>query len=72
MYTIIKANTHPYPWVVLTLRSHTGEDGFWCISDVHAEELILQAYHTTSYEGVVLDALPECGGWIDESDINKL
>lgn len=72
MYTIINANTYLYPWVILTIRSQIGELIYWCISDVHAEEDILQAYHTTIYKGVVLDNLPQHGSWISLQDINRL
>ena len=72
MYTIINANTYFAPWVILLLRSHLGEEGYWCISDVHAEEDILRVYHTTIYKGVVLDNLPQHGSWISLQDINRL
>ena len=72
MYTIIKAKTYLYPWVILLLRSHLGEEGYWCLSDVHAEECILDAYNATKYEGIVMDGTPTHGSWIEPQDINKL
>ena len=72
MFTIIKANTYLYTWVILLLRSHTGEEGYWCIDDVSAEEYILEAYNSKEYVGIVLDELPKHGSWIKKSDINKL
>lgn len=72
MYTIIHANTCLYPWVILLLRSHLGEEGYWCIDDVNAEECILEAYNAKKYEGIVLNELPAHGSWIKRTDINKL
>lgn len=71
MYTIIKAKTYLYPWVILLLRSHLGEEGYWCLSDVHAEECILDAYNATKYEGIVMDGTPTHGSWIEPQDIHK-
>lgn len=72
MYTIINAYTYLYPWVVLTLHSQMGKEIYWCISDVHAEEDILQAYNTKDYQGIVLDKLPLHGFPINHKDINRL
>ena len=71
MYQIIRA-IDLYPHVVLTLVNiTTGEKRYWCFSVIHEEELC-QEYHVKNLKGVLLDELPQNGGWFDWSDINRI
>ncbi len=72
MYTIINADSFLYPWVVLTLKPKQGKEFLWCMLDDHAETDILEAHHTKSYKGIVLDSLPTRGGTITQEEKNRL
>lgn len=61
-----------YPHVVLALVNiTTGEKLYCCFSVIHEEELC-QEYHVKNLKGVLLDELPQNGGWFDWSDINRI
>lgn len=61
-----------YPHVVIGLVNiTTGEKGYWWFSILH-EEMLCEEYHVKNLKGVLLDELPQNGGWFDINDINKL
>lgn len=71
MYQIIRA-IDLYPHVVLTLVNiTTGEKRYWCFSVIHEEELCKEC-HVKTLEGVLLDKLPQNGGWFDWNDIKRI
>lgn len=71
MYKIIRTIDR-YPHVVMEIVNiTTGEKLYWALGSYQAE-LLCAEYHVTNLKGVLLDELPQNGGWFDINDINKL
>jgi len=71
MYKIIDTIDR-YPFVVMLLVNiTTGEKRYWCIDDVHADELC-DEYHAKDLKGLLLDQLPAWGTWITRQSINMI
>lgn len=71
MYKIIETIDR-YPFVVMLLVNiTTGEKRYWCIDDVHADDLCAE-YHVRNLHGLILDQLPASGSWIKRQDINLI
>lgn len=71
MYKIIDTIDR-YPHIVLQLVDiTTGNKRYWCFSTLHAEDLC-EEYHVRRLKGILLDHLPNNGGWITKKTINLI
>lgn len=69
MYTITNLIYH-YLFLVLELRSDTGETKYWMWWD-DLDEILKDEYGVNELVGLKLDKLPPYGDWIDKDDIYK-
>ncbi len=61
-----------YPHVVMELVNiTTGEKLYWALGSYQAE-LLCAEYHVKYLKGVILDELPQNGGWFDYNNINRI
>lgn len=72
MYKIISEDLYHYPYVILELINiTTSEKGLWCYwVELHDE--LCEQYHVKRLDCVIMDELPEKGGWITEEEVRKL
>lgn len=71
MYKVIVTIDQIHHIVLALVNITTGETRYWRLSSHHAE-LLCKQYHVKHLQGVLLDDLPQNGGWLDVNDFNRI